>query len=126
LRVKLLNRIMKYGGDECWSGYKYKGQDWKWAVLFCWSAANKNIGYALIKFYFIIISKISLMSFDPKNFVSPYITVEEVLEIKKAFDYFDRDLGGAIDPKGTAPSMQNSKWPSTRSVSRPRPRPFTR
>lgn len=66
------------------------------------------------------------MSFDPKNYVSPYVTVEEVLEIKKAFDYFDRDLGGAIDPKGIPLSMQSSKLPSTRSVSRPRPRPFTR
>jgi hypothetical protein len=40
------------------------------------------------------------MSFDPNQFVSPYVTLEEVLEIKKAFDLFDRDLGGAIDPRG--------------------------
>lgn len=45
-------------------------------------------------------SCILVMSFDPKQFASPYVTIEEVLEIKKAFDLFDRDLGGAIDPKG--------------------------
>jgi Ca2+-binding EF-hand superfamily protein len=47
------------------------------------------------------------MTFDPKNFASAYVTVDEVLEIKKAFDYFDRDLGGAIDPKGIHVVMQN-------------------
>lgn len=39
------------------------------------------------------------MSFNPQDFVTPYVTQEEVLEIKKAFDLFDRDLGGAIDPR---------------------------
>ena len=41
------------------------------------------------------------MSFNPQEFVTPYITVEEVLEVKKAFDLFDKDLGGAIDPRCT-------------------------
>ena len=36
----------------------------------------KNCRCGLIKFYLIIISKISLMSFDPKNFASAYVTVE--------------------------------------------------
>ena len=66
------------------------------------------------------------MEFSPQEFVSPYVSLEEVLEIKKAFDYFDRDLGGAIDPKGTPPLMQSSKSPSTLWVSRPRPRQSTR
>ncbi len=39
------------------------------------------------------------MSFNANDFVTPYITLEEVLEIKKGFDLFDRDLGGAIDPR---------------------------
>lgn len=39
------------------------------------------------------------MAFNPQDFASPYVTVDEVIEIKKAFDYFDRDLGGAIDPR---------------------------
>lgn len=69
---------------------------------------------------------ISYMAFNPQNFVSPYITLEEVLEIKKAFDLFDRDLGGAIDPKGTPSPTQNSRLPSTPSESRPRPRQSTR
>ena len=52
------------------------------------------------------------MSFNPQDYVSPYITLEEVLEIKKAFDLFDRDLGGAIDPRCTLSSSQNSRSPS--------------
>ncbi len=40
------------------------------------------------------------MAFNAQSYVTPYISVEEVLEIKKAFDLFDRDLGGAIDPRG--------------------------
>lgn len=45
------------------------------------------------------------MAFNPQNYVSAYVTIDEVLEIKKAFDLFDRDLGGAIDPKGTLPNI---------------------
>ena len=41
------------------------------------------------------------MSFDPNAFVNEYCSLDEVLEIKRAFDLFDRDLGGAIDPRGT-------------------------
>ena len=63
------------------------------------------------------------MAFNPNEFVTPYITQEEVLEIKKAFDLFDRDLGGAIDPRGKDTSIQNSKLLSTPSVSKPRPKP---
>jgi Ca2+-binding EF-hand superfamily protein len=66
------------------------------------------------------------MSFNANDFVSPYVTLEEVLEIKKAFDLFDRDLGGAIDPRGTPFNMQNSKLPSTLSVSRLRLKQSTR
>lgn len=66
------------------------------------------------------------MSFNPQDFVSAFITLEEVIEIKKAFDLFDRDLGGAIDPKGTAPSTQSSKWPSIPWALRPRRRLSTR
>lgn len=49
------------------------------------------------------------MPFNPQDYVSPYVTLEEVLEIKKAFDLFDRDLGGAIDPRCTALLSQNSR-----------------
>ena len=66
------------------------------------------------------------MAFNPQDYASPFITVEEVLEIKKAFDLFDRDLGGAIDPKGTPSPTQNSRSPSTPSALRPRRRPSTR
>lgn len=41
------------------------------------------------------------MAFNANDYVTPYVTQDEVLEIKKAFDLFDRDLGGAIDPRGT-------------------------
>ena len=40
------------------------------------------------------------MTFNAKDFATEYCTAEEVLEIKRAFDLFDRDLGGAIDPRG--------------------------
>ena len=62
------------------------------------------------------------MSFNPKNYATPYVSEEEVLEIKKAFDLFDRDLGGAIDPRGTPIDTQNSKSPSIPSVLRLRPK----
>ena len=60
------------------------------------------------------------MAFNPAQYVTPYITQEEVLEIKKAFDLFDRDLGGAIDPRCTPNITQNSRLPSTHSVSKPK------
>ena len=53
------------------------------------------------------------MAFSPKDYVTPYVSEEEVLEIKKAFDLFDRDLGGAIDPRGTLATIKNLKLPST-------------
>lgn len=37
--------------------------------------------------------------FNAKNFERPGLTEEEVLEIKEAFDLFDTDGGGSIDPK---------------------------
>lgn len=67
----------------------------------------------VLSFILIFNTKISWMSFNPQDFASAYVTVEEVIEIKKAFDYFDRDLGGAIDPKGTPPYMQSLRSPST-------------
>ena len=42
-----------------------------------------------------------LADFDPTAFASQYVTVEEVISIKTAFDLFDYDGGGSIDPKGT-------------------------
>lgn len=42
-----------------------------------------------------------LAGFDPSAFASEYVTVDEVLDIKRAFDLFDYDGGGSIDPKGT-------------------------
>jgi hypothetical protein len=64
------------------------------------------------------------MSFNVNDFANEYCTVEEVLEIKRAFDLFDRDLGGAIDPRGTFKFTQNSRLLLTHSVSRPRHKPF--
>lgn len=37
--------------------------------------------------------------FNPKAFERPGLTEEEVMEIKQAFDLFDTDGGGSIDPK---------------------------
>ena len=38
--------------------------------------------------------------FDPTPYVREGVTAEEVLEIKTAFDLFDADKGGLIEPKG--------------------------
>ena len=43
-----------------------------------------------------------LAGFDPTAFASEFVSVEEVLDIKRAFDLFDYDGGGSIDPKGNA------------------------
>ena len=43
-----------------------------------------------------------LAGFDPSAFANEFVTVDEVLDIKRAFDLFDYDGGGSIDPKGTA------------------------
>ena len=66
------------------------------------------------------------MTFNPQDFVTPYVTLEEVLEIKKAFDLFDRDLGGAIDPRGTQSITQNLKLPSIHLVLKLRLKPSIR
>lgn len=66
------------------------------------------------------------MAFNPQDFASPYITVDEVIEIKKAFDLFDRDLGGAIDPRGTYQPIKSLKLLLTPSVLRPRPKQSTK
>ena len=58
------------------------------------------------------------MSFNPNDYVTPYVSLEEVNEIKKAFDLFDRDLGGSIDPRCTLTLTQNLRLPSMLSVSK--------
>ena len=40
------------------------------------------------------------MTYNENDFVNEYCSAEEVREIKRSFDLFDRDLGGAIDPRG--------------------------
>ena len=42
-----------------------------------------------------------LAGFNPNDWANEYVTVQEVLEIKKGFDLFDHDGGGSIDPRGT-------------------------
>lgn len=46
-----------------------------------------------------------LEGFDPSAFASEFVTVEEVLDIKRAFDLFDFDGGGSIDPAGIISSI---------------------
>ena len=43
-----------------------------------------------------------LSGFDPSPYANDFVTPDEVLEIKRAFDLFDYDGGGSIDPKGKA------------------------
>lgn len=64
-----------------------------------------------------------LAGFDTSAFASEFVSVEEVLDIKKAFDLFDYDGGGSIDPKGTSLFTQNSRSPSMLWALKPRPRP---
>jgi Ca2+-binding EF-hand superfamily protein len=42
-------------------------------------------------------------SFNPKDYERPGVTLEEVLEIREAFDLFDYEATGLIDSKGTPP-----------------------
>lgn len=64
------------------------------------------------------------MSFNPNDYANEYCTVEEVIEIKRGFDLFDRDLGGAIDPRGILSFIQNSRLLLTHSVSKLKPKLF--
>ena len=45
--------------------------------------------------------------FNPKDYERPGISAEEVLEIKEAFDLFDTDGSGSIDPKELRAAMQS-------------------
>lgn len=47
--------------------------------------------------------------FNAKAYERPGLTEEEVLEIKEAFDLFDTDGGGSIDPKGIIPFQHRTK-----------------
>lgn len=40
--------------------------------------------------------------FNPKDYERPGISAEEVLEIREAFELFDYEGTGSIDPKGNS------------------------
>ncbi len=44
-------------------------------------------------------------NFNPKLYEKPGLTEDEILEIKEAFDLFDTDGGGSIDPKELKAAM---------------------
>lgn len=44
-------------------------------------------------------------AFNPKAYEKPGLTEDEILEIKEAFDLFDTDGGGSIDPKELKAAM---------------------
>jgi len=44
-------------------------------------------------------------AFNPKLYEKPGLTEDEILEIKEAFDLFDTDGGGSIDPKELKAAM---------------------
>lgn len=46
-----------------------------------------------------------LAGFDPSPFVNEFVSIDEVMDIKRAFDLFDHDGGGSIDPKGNCGIM---------------------
>lgn len=45
--------------------------------------------------------------FDPSLYTRPGVTEDEVAEIKEAFDLFDMDMGGSIDPKELQAAMKS-------------------
>ena len=49
--------------------------------------------------------------FNAEDYVREGVTLDEVLEIKTAFDLFDADKGGAIEPKGKQLVTQKSRTP---------------
>jgi hypothetical protein len=50
-------------------------------------------------------------SFNPKDYEKNGITLEEVLEIREAFDLFDYEGTGQVDSKGTAFPTQSCSPP---------------
>ncbi|EGR34846.1 hypothetical protein IMG5_000740 [Ichthyophthirius multifiliis] len=49
--------------------------------------------------------KPKIKNFNPKQYEKPGLTEDEIMEIKEAFDLFDTDQGGAIDPKELKAAM---------------------
>lgn len=49
--------------------------------------------------------------FNPKDYEKPGISVEEVIEIKEAFDLFDYEGNGYVEPKCTHLTTKNSSPP---------------
>ena len=45
--------------------------------------------------------------FNPKTYERPGLNEEEIMEIKEAFDLFDTDGGGSIDPKELKEAMNS-------------------
>jgi centrin-1 len=45
--------------------------------------------------------------FNPKKYERPGLTEEEIMEIKEAFDLFDTDSSGQIDPKELKEAMNS-------------------
>ena len=80
-----------------------------------------NEGTLLGKINIIFIAKVSSMKkagaskvskptgFDPKAYEKPGMSAEEVKEIKDAFDLFDTEGSGSIDPKGTVDNYAELK-----------------
>lgn len=51
------------------------------------------------------VTMVGKQSFNPKAYEKPGLTEDEILEIKEAFDLFDTDGGGSIDPKELKAAM---------------------
>ncbi|KRX03957.1 hypothetical protein PPERSA_12404 [Pseudocohnilembus persalinus] len=49
--------------------------------------------------------KPKVKGFNPKQYERPGLTEDEIMEIKEAFDLFDSDGGGQIDPKELKAAM---------------------
>merc|ERR1712098_854529 len=50
--------------------------------------------------------KLDKPKFDPRHFERPGVSLDEIEEIKEAFDMFDKDGSGSIEPKELMDAMK--------------------
>ena len=77
------------------------------SVIFCKTPKPQNPKTPLFCYKFKYKQKMSKGKFNAKKFERPGLTEDEIEEIKEAFDLFDTDGSGNIDPKELRAAMQS-------------------